>query len=93
MEDCERVLNSLCEEMKAAVLSFTATLKECTRMHCDTNGSAIQKNMSRIGQDQARLQDARRGLEGLMQENDPFRFVEVRVQPRQCSLPVLAFLL
>lgn len=78
MEDCERALNGLCEDMKTAVLSFTGILKECTRTHCDTNGSAIQKNISRISQDQARLQDARSNIEALMQENDPFRFIEVR---------------
>lgn len=79
MEDCERVLNTLCEDMKTAVLSFTSILKECTRTHCDTNGSAIQKNISRISQDQARLQDARSNIEALMQENDPFRFIEVQM--------------
>lgn len=79
MEDCEGVLNSLCDDMKAAVLSFTSSLRECARTHCDTNGSAIQKNVSRIGQDKTRLQDARSGIEALMQENDPFRFIEVQM--------------
>uniref|UniRef100_H3C173 Uncharacterized protein n=1 Tax=Tetraodon nigroviridis TaxID=99883 RepID=H3C173_TETNG len=76
MEDCEGILNGLCEEMKTAVLSFTSTLRECTRTHCDTNGLAIQKNISKISQDQTRLLEARCGIEALMQETDPFRFIE-----------------
>lgn len=78
MDDSEQCLNRLGEEMKGKVVSFVSRLRECTRTHCDTNGPAIQKNISRICQDQARLHDARCGIEGLMQENDPFRFIEVR---------------
>lgn len=78
MDDCEQVLDSLGEEMKARVLQFLLKLKECSRLHCDTNRSAIQKNISRICQDQSRLQEVRSRIESLMQENDPFRFIEVR---------------
>lgn len=77
MDDCELVLDTLGEEMKARVLQFLLRLKECSRLHCDTNRSAIQKNISRICQDQARLQEVRCRIESLMQENDPFRFIEV----------------
>ncbi|KAG7239273.1 hypothetical protein INR49_029375, partial [Caranx melampygus] len=77
MDDSEQCLTRLGEEMKGKVLSFVSRLQECTRTHCDTNGPAIQKNISRICQDQARLQEARCGIESLMQENDPFRFIEV----------------
>lgn len=80
MEYCMEVLNSLSEEMKAAVLHFSGTLRECTHTRCEIKWSAIQKNISRISQDQTRLQDARRGIEALMQENDPFRFIEVRTR-------------
>lgn len=78
MDDSEECLTRLGEEMKAKVLSFVMRLRECARTHCDTNGPAIQKNISRICQDQARLQEVRCGIENLMQENDPFRFIEVR---------------
>ncbi|KAI3375674.1 hypothetical protein L3Q82_003987 [Scortum barcoo] len=77
MDDSEQGLTRLGEEMKAKVLRFVARLRECTRTHSrDTNGPAIQKNISRICQDQARLQEVRCGIESLMQENDPFRFIE-----------------
>ena len=78
MDDSEQCLNRLNEEMKAKVLGFIVRLRDCTRTQCDTNGQAIQKNISRISQDQARLQEARCGLESLTQENDPFLFIEVR---------------
>ncbi|XP_029382292.1 E3 ubiquitin/ISG15 ligase TRIM25 [Echeneis naucrates] len=76
MDDSEQSMNRLGEEMKDKVLSFVSRLRECTRTHCETNGPAIQKNITRICQDQARLQEARCGFESLMQENDPFRFIE-----------------
>ncbi|XP_041842429.1 E3 ubiquitin/ISG15 ligase TRIM25 [Melanotaenia boesemani] len=76
MDDTEQCLTRLGEDMKAKVLRFILRLRECTRTQCDTNGPAIQKNISRICQDQARLQEVRCGIESLMQENDPFRFIE-----------------
>ncbi|XP_024143972.1 E3 ubiquitin/ISG15 ligase TRIM25 [Oryzias melastigma] len=76
MDDTEESLTRLSEEMKAKVLRFITRLRECTRTQCDTNGPLIQKNLSRICQDQARLQEVRCGIEGLMQESDPFRFIQ-----------------
>ncbi|KAM7377077.1 hypothetical protein PAMA_013724 [Pampus argenteus] len=85
MDDSEQCLTRLGEEMKAKVLRFITRLRECTRTHCDTNGPTIQKNVSRICQDQARLQEVRCGIESLMQENDPFRFIEAyKTTGRQC---------
>nr|XP_020442491.1 E3 ubiquitin/ISG15 ligase TRIM25-like [Monopterus albus]XP_020442492.1 E3 ubiquitin/ISG15 ligase TRIM25-like [Monopterus albus] len=85
MDDSEQCLNRLGEEMKAKVLSFVTRLRQCTHAHCDTNGLAIEKNLSRISQDQARLQEVRRGTESLMQENDPFRFIEAyKTTGKQC---------
>ncbi|XP_070786287.1 E3 ubiquitin/ISG15 ligase TRIM25 [Enoplosus armatus] len=85
MDDSEQGLTRLGEEMKAKVLRFVTRLRECTRTHCDTNGPAIQKNISRICQDQARLQEVRCGIESLMAENDPFRFIEAyKTTGKQC---------
>lgn len=84
MDDCEQGLTRLGEEMKAKVIHFITRLQECTRTHCDTNTPAIQKNISRICQDQARLQEVRCGIESLMQENDPFRFIGVRCVAQLC---------
>lgn len=94
MDDSEQGLTRLGDEMKAKVLRFVTRLRECTRTHCDTNGPAIQKNISRICQDQARLQEVRCGIESLMQENDPFRFIEVGLsncfQTLFTSLPTIS---
>ncbi|KAM9426211.1 E3 ubiquitin/ISG15 ligase TRIM25 isoform 1-T3 [Pholidichthys leucotaenia] len=85
MDDTDQCLNRLGEEMKAKVLRFINRLRDCARTHCDTNGPAIQKNISRICQDQARLQEVRCGIESLMQENDPFRFIEAyKTTGKQC---------
>ncbi|CAJ1085907.1 E3 ubiquitin/ISG15 ligase TRIM25 isoform X1 [Xyrichtys novacula] len=85
MDNSEQGLNKLGDELKAKVHCFVGRLRECTRSHCDTNGPAIQKNISRICQDQARLQEVRCGLESLMQENDPFRFIEAyKTTGKQC---------
>uniref|UniRef100_UPI0037E81801 E3 ubiquitin/ISG15 ligase TRIM25 isoform X2 n=1 Tax=Semicossyphus pulcher TaxID=241346 RepID=UPI0037E81801 len=85
MDDSEQGLTRLSDELKAKVLRFVTRQRECTRIHCDTNGQAIQKNISRICQDQARLQEVRCGIESLMQENDPFRFIEAyKTTGKQC---------
>ncbi|XP_072314961.1 E3 ubiquitin/ISG15 ligase TRIM25 [Eucyclogobius newberryi] len=76
MDDSDECLTRLGEDLKAKVLLFIGRLKECGLTHWDTNGPMIQKNISRIGQDQVRLQEVRSGIEGLLQENDPFRFIE-----------------
>ncbi|XP_078147687.1 E3 ubiquitin/ISG15 ligase TRIM25 [Centroberyx gerrardi] len=86
MEDSDQCMTRLGEEMKVKVDGFICRLRDWTRIHCDTNGPAIQKNISRICQDQARLQEVRCGIEGLlMQENDPFRFIEAyKTTGKQC---------
>uniref|UniRef100_A0A1A7WW50 E3 ubiquitin/ISG15 ligase TRIM25-like n=1 Tax=Iconisemion striatum TaxID=60296 RepID=A0A1A7WW50_9TELE len=85
MEEAELVLAHLDDELKAKVQRFIVTLREFTRTQCETSGSAIQTNISRISQDQTRLQGVRCDIESLMQENDPFRFLETyRTTGRQC---------
>uniref|UniRef100_A0A3B3ZM00 Uncharacterized protein n=1 Tax=Periophthalmus magnuspinnatus TaxID=409849 RepID=A0A3B3ZM00_9GOBI len=79
IEESDQSLTRLEEELKVKVQCFIIRLRQCSRTHWDTNGPAIQKNVSRIGQDQARLQEVRCGLEGLLQESDPFRFIQVRL--------------
>ncbi|KAK5848249.1 hypothetical protein PBY51_005880 [Eleginops maclovinus] len=85
LDDSEQCLTRLVDELKAKVLRFVTRLRECTRTHCDTNGPAIQKNISKICQDQARLQEVRCSLENLLQENEPFRFIEAyKTTGKQC---------
>lgn len=90
MDDSDQSLTRLGEDLKAKVLRFISRLRGCSRTHWDTNGPAIQKNISRICQDQARLQEVRCGIESLMQENDPFRFIEVGLSTQ--AVPQTAFL-
>ncbi|XP_068443803.1 E3 ubiquitin/ISG15 ligase TRIM25 [Clinocottus analis] len=84
-DDSDQCLMRLGEDLKARVLHFAYRLRDCTRSHCDSNGPTIQKNISRICQDQARLQEVRCGIESLAQENDPFRFIEAyKTTGKQC---------
>ncbi|KAM4714351.1 E3 ubiquitin/ISG15 ligase TRIM25 isoform 2-T2 [Anableps anableps] len=85
MDDAEQCLTLLEDEMKTRVQRFILTLREFTRTQCEINGSAIQKNISRICQDQTRLHEVRCGIESLVQESDPFRFVEAyKTTGKQC---------
>ncbi|CAL1591138.1 unnamed protein product [Knipowitschia caucasica] len=85
MEDSDQSLTRLGEELKAKVLRFIGRLKQSSRAQWDTNGPTIQINISRIGQDKARLQEVRCGLETLLQENDPFRFIQAyKTTGKQC---------
>uniref|UniRef100_A0A3Q3XK79 Uncharacterized protein n=1 Tax=Mola mola TaxID=94237 RepID=A0A3Q3XK79_MOLML len=88
LDDCEQGLTRLSEEIKAKVIRFITRLQACTHTHCDTNGQTIQKNISRICQDQARLQEVRCGIASLMQENDPFRFIEVQISSAMLFWPI-----
>lgn len=79
MDDCEQSLTVLSEDIGAKVSQYISRLQECSHTHWNISGSVIKKNISRICQDQVRLQEVCRGIESLMQENDPFSFIEVRV--------------
>uniref|UniRef100_A0A096MBN0 E3 ubiquitin/ISG15 ligase TRIM25-like n=1 Tax=Poecilia formosa TaxID=48698 RepID=A0A096MBN0_POEFO len=84
-EDAEQCLTLLEDEMKTRVQRFILTLREFTRTQCEINGSAIQKNISRICQDQTRLDEVRCSIESLVQESDPFHFVEAyKTTGKQC---------
>lgn len=77
MEDAETCLARLRQDLEEKVSAFVSRLMECVRTNCETNGPTIQKNITRICQDLTRLREVRCGIEGLMEENDPFRFIEV----------------
>ncbi|KAM6909458.1 E3 ubiquitin/ISG15 ligase TRIM25 [Xenentodon cancila] len=84
-DDTEQCLTRLGEEMKAKVHHFITRLRDCTHTQCDSSGPVIQKNISKICQDQARLQEVRCGIESLLQESDPFRFIEAyKTTGKQC---------
>ncbi|CAL8241427.1 unnamed protein product [Merluccius merluccius] len=75
-EDSEQCLGTLGEELKAKVDGFISQLRGSAQGHSDANRRVIQKNLHRVGQDQARLQEVRCGMETLLLENDPFRFIQ-----------------
>lgn len=68
---------ALSDDIGAKVNQYISRLQECSHTHWNISGSVIKKNISRICQDQVRLQEVCRGIESLMQENDPFSFIEV----------------
>ena len=70
-EDSEQCLATLGEELKAKVDGFVVRLRGFAQGHSDANRRVIQKNLQRVGQDQARLQGIRCGMETLLLENDP----------------------
>jgi hypothetical protein len=76
--DSVQCLAALGEELKAKVDGFMGQLRGCAQGHSDSNRRVIQKNLQRVGQDQARLQGVRCGMETLLLENDPFRFIQAR---------------
>ncbi|XP_029958554.1 E3 ubiquitin/ISG15 ligase TRIM25-like [Salarias fasciatus] len=73
---CEQRFIKLGEEIKAKMVLFISRLQEALRFFEAESGLVIQKNISRISEDLTRLREARCSLEALMQENDPFRFIE-----------------
>ncbi|CAL8326294.1 unnamed protein product [Lota lota] len=84
-EDSEQCLGTLGEELKAKVDCFITQLRGSARGHSDANRRVIQKNLQRVGQDQARLQEVRCGMETLLLENDHFRFIQAyKTTRKQC---------
>jgi len=84
LEDAEQCLATLGEELKAKVDVFVAGLRGSAQDRTDANRRVIQKNLQRVGQDQARLQAVRCGMETLLLENDPFRFIQARRADSPC---------
>ncbi|KAJ3585305.1 hypothetical protein NHX12_014026 [Muraenolepis orangiensis] len=84
-EDTEECLGTLGEELKAKVDGFIYQLRGSVQGYTDANHRVIQKNLHRVGQDQARLQEVRCSMETLLLENDPFRFIQAYKPTRkQC---------
>ncbi|XP_034020620.1 E3 ubiquitin/ISG15 ligase TRIM25 isoform X2 [Thalassophryne amazonica] len=77
MDDIDQSLTRLGEQMKEKVPVFIDRLRDCTKSQCDANKMTIQRNMIKIRQDQVRLQAVTSGIRVLVQENDPFHFIEV----------------
>ncbi|XP_036375364.1 E3 ubiquitin/ISG15 ligase TRIM25-like [Megalops cyprinoides] len=75
VEEAERQVCAAGEQLQVQLDGFLSALRECVRAHSGT-GPELQENLSRISQDRERLQEVHSGIEALLQENDPFRFVQ-----------------
>ncbi|XP_067117712.1 E3 ubiquitin/ISG15 ligase TRIM25 [Osmerus mordax] len=75
-EDSEERVTALGEVLSERLGTFLASLRECSRSHCSAATPSVQGNQARVGQDQVRLQELRCSIEGLLEEKDPFRFLE-----------------
>lgn len=75
-EDSEQRVVALGEVLSGRLAGFLSALRECTRSHCSAFGPGVQRNLAKVGQDQARLLELRGSIESLLQQNDPFSFLE-----------------
>lgn len=58
---------------------FLLSLSECVRAYEGENSFNIQQELVRTEEDRSRLGVVHAGIEQLLQENDPFQFIKVRL--------------
>ncbi|KAJ8007631.1 hypothetical protein DPEC_G00096180 [Dallia pectoralis] len=76
LETLDQQITTLGEGLQVHLASFLAALRDCPQsLGCDS-GPDIQQNISKVVQDQTRLHVVRSNIQALVQENDPFRFLE-----------------
>ncbi|XP_051555436.1 E3 ubiquitin/ISG15 ligase TRIM25-like isoform X2 [Myxocyprinus asiaticus] len=75
LDDTDQHLHTFREISIAHLDAFLSSLRECVSTYDVEQCSGLQQNLSRIAQDQTRLQEVHVGLERLLQENDPFQFI------------------
>ncbi|XP_051580379.1 E3 ubiquitin/ISG15 ligase TRIM25-like isoform X1 [Myxocyprinus asiaticus] len=75
LDDTDQHLGAFRETSIAHLDAFLSSLRECVSTYDVEQCSGIQQNLSRIAQDQTRLQEVHSGLERLLLENDPFQFI------------------
>uniref|UniRef100_A0AAR2JKV4 Uncharacterized protein n=1 Tax=Pygocentrus nattereri TaxID=42514 RepID=A0AAR2JKV4_PYGNA len=56
---------------------FLSSLCESLHMHEAEHSLSVQQNLNCIAEDRSRLADIHTGIEGLLQEHDPFQFIKV----------------
>ncbi|XP_012987059.2 E3 ubiquitin/ISG15 ligase TRIM25 isoform X2 [Esox lucius] len=76
LEGCDQRVTALGEVLQVHLASFLANLRDCPRSLGCQAGPNIQRNIARVVQDQSRLQEARGSIQTLVQENDPFCFLQ-----------------
>ncbi|KAG1930218.1 probable E3 ubiquitin-protein ligase TRIM8 [Pimephales promelas] len=75
-DDTEQHLDAFRVTSIAHLDAFLSSLRECVSTYDVEICSGIQQNLSRIAEDQTRLQEVHSGFERLLQENDSFQFIK-----------------
>ncbi|XP_026070567.1 E3 ubiquitin/ISG15 ligase TRIM25-like isoform X1 [Carassius auratus] len=75
-DDTNQHLDAFRETSVARLDAFLSSLRDCISSRDGEQCSGIQQNLSRIAQDQSRLQDVHSGVQRLLQESDAFHFIK-----------------
>ncbi|KAL4618264.1 E3 ubiquitin/ISG15 ligase TRIM25-like [Arapaima gigas] len=75
-EETEQRVNTLGELLQGRLEEFLMALRDCARAHSSLSDMDHQQSLSKIRQDQARLQEVHKGIEVLLRESDPFYFLQ-----------------
>ncbi|XP_043100686.1 E3 ubiquitin/ISG15 ligase TRIM25 [Puntigrus tetrazona] len=75
-DDTDQHLEAFRETSIAHLDAFLSSLRESLSAYDGEQCLGIQQNLSRIAQDQTRLQEVRSGFERLLQESDAFQFIK-----------------
>nr|XP_046184594.1 E3 ubiquitin/ISG15 ligase TRIM25-like isoform X1 [Oncorhynchus gorbuscha]XP_046184595.1 E3 ubiquitin/ISG15 ligase TRIM25-like isoform X1 [Oncorhynchus gorbuscha]XP_046184596.1 E3 ubiquitin/ISG15 ligase TRIM25-like isoform X1 [Oncorhynchus gorbuscha] len=76
LEDSDQRIMTVGKELQVHLEGLLTALRDCTRSQESECGPNIQRNIAKVTQDHARLQDVHSRIQNLAQENDPFRFLE-----------------
>lgn len=75
-DDTDQHLEAFRESSVAHLDGFLSSLRECMSSYDVEQSSGVQQNLSRISQDQSRLQEVRSGFQRLQQQGDAFQFIK-----------------
>ncbi|XP_048041305.1 E3 ubiquitin/ISG15 ligase TRIM25 isoform X1 [Megalobrama amblycephala] len=75
-DDTDQHLDAFRETSIVHLDAFLSSLRECVSTYDSEQCSGIQQNLSRIAQDQTRLQEVHSGFERLLHESDAFQFIK-----------------
>ncbi|XP_045078328.1 E3 ubiquitin/ISG15 ligase TRIM25-like [Coregonus clupeaformis] len=76
LEESDQRITAVGEVLQVHLQGFLTALRDSTRSQGGECGPNIQRNIVKVAQDHARLQDVHSSIQNLAQENDPFRFLE-----------------
>ncbi|KAI1888653.1 hypothetical protein AGOR_G00187360 [Albula goreensis] len=77
VEEAELQLGVAGQRLQGLLGGFLSALRDSVRDHGGTGPEVeLQQNLSRISEDRTRLQEVQSGLQTLLQDNDPFHFLQ-----------------